>query len=83
MLSNFAHAGGCSETACTFAEAVKYQRRGNNTIWMDIGESHMRRFNGYFEKLLSGRMERMTGGNPVGKGGRIVGQGGMEVERGG
>ena len=40
--SNFERSGGCSVTGCSFAEVVKYQRRGDNTIWVDTGESHLR-----------------------------------------
>ena len=36
----------------------------------------------YFEKLLSGKLERTSGCSPVGKGGRIAGKGGVEAERG-
>ena len=61
LLSNFAHAGGCSEIACTFAEAVKYQRRGNNTIWVDTGESHIRRSMGTLKNCLVGGWKERPG----------------------
>ena len=40
--SSFERSGGCSKTGRSFVEAVKYQRRGDNTIWVDTSESHPR-----------------------------------------
>ena len=61
LLSNFARAGGWSENVSTFAEAVKNQRRGNNTIWVDTGESHMRRSMGTLKNCLVGVWEERSG----------------------
>ena len=61
LLSNFARVGGWAENVCTFAEAAKNQRRGNNTIWMDTGESHMRRSMGTLKNCLVGVWKERPG----------------------
>ena len=42
LLSSFERFGWCSETVRSFAKVVKYQGRGDNTIWVDTSESHLR-----------------------------------------
>ena len=54
LLSNFERSRGCSETVRSFAEVVKYQRRGDNTIWVDKGESHLRSSLGTLKNCLVG-----------------------------
>ena len=57
LLSNFARRGGCSETVRPFNEVAKYQGRRDNTIWVDIGESHLRSSMGTLKNCLVGRWE--------------------------
>ena len=54
LLSNFERFGGCSETVRSFAKVVKYQGRGDNTIWVDTGESHLRSSLGTLRNCLVG-----------------------------
>ena len=61
LVNNFARAGEWAENACTFAEVAKNQRRGNNTIWVDTGESHMRRSMGIRENCLVGAWKERPG----------------------
>ena len=61
LLSNFARAGGWAENVCTFADAVKNQRRGNNTIWVDTGEFHMMRSMGTLKNCLVGVWKERPG----------------------
>ena len=54
LLSNFERFGGCSEIVRSFAKVVKYQGREDNTIWVDIGESHLRSSLGTLKNCLVG-----------------------------
>ena len=54
LLSNFERSGGCSEIVHSFDEVVKYQGRGDNTIWVDTGESHLRSSLGTLKNCLVG-----------------------------
>ena len=60
---------------------MKHQRRGENTIWVDTGESHIRSSMGALINCLVGKMGRMFGCSPDGKGDRIIGKSGVEIER--
>ena len=62
--SNFARSGECSETDRPFAEVVKHQRRGDNTIWVDTGESHIRSSVGTLKNCLVGRWEECSDARP-------------------
>ena len=46
--------GGCLEIVRSFAEVAKYQGSGDNTIWVDTGESHLRSSLGTLKNCLVG-----------------------------
>ena len=65
LLSNFKRSGGCSETVHSFAKVVKYQGRGDNTIWVDTGESHLRSSLGTLKNCLVGSWKERPDALPL------------------
>ena len=62
--SSFECSGGCSETGRSFDEVVKYQRRGDNTIWVDTGEFHLRSSLGILKNCLGGSWKELSDSFP-------------------